>query len=237
MGGGGDRGLRRARRPRRRRGARRGRRRAPRRRRPHRLSACTTRASTSRARGRSPRRRSPPGRAWSTSPATSSSAGTGTRALTEDDEPRPGHALRRVQARGRATVPGRGAARAHVAHLRRTAALARRSASPSRPPTACATWPSSPTSCAARSPSPTSPPRCSSSPRSTSPARCTSRAPTRSRAWSSRASSARTTGATPTALRGEPGGPDRPKHIVLDCSRARALLRVRLRGAREVLSP
>ena len=37
-------------------------------------------------------------------------------------------------------------------------------------------------------------------------------------------------------LRGEPGGPDRPKHVVLDCSRARALLRVCLRGAREVLS-
>jgi hypothetical protein len=34
----------------------------------------------------------------------------------------------------------------------------------------------------------------------------------------------------------EPGGPGRPKQIVLDCSRARALLRVRLRGAREVLS-
>jgi dTDP-4-dehydrorhamnose reductase len=44
-------------------------------------------------------------------------------------------------------------------------------------------------------------------------------------------------GRDPDALRGEPGGPDRPKHVVLDCSRARALLRVRLRGAREVLSP
>jgi dTDP-4-dehydrorhamnose reductase len=43
-------------------------------------------------------------------------------------------------------------------------------------------------------------------------------------------------GRDPGALRGEPGGPDRPKHVVLDCSRARALLRVRLRGAREVLS-
>jgi dTDP-4-dehydrorhamnose reductase len=43
-------------------------------------------------------------------------------------------------------------------------------------------------------------------------------------------------GRDPAALRGEPGGPDRPKHVVLDCSRARALLRVRLRGAREVLS-
>jgi dTDP-4-dehydrorhamnose reductase len=42
-------------------------------------------------------------------------------------------------------------------------------------------------------------------------------------------------GRDPAALRGEPGGPDRPKHIVLDSSRARALLRVRLRGAREVL--
>jgi dTDP-4-dehydrorhamnose reductase len=38
------------------------------------------------------------------------------------------------------------------------------------------------------------------------------------------------------ALRGGPGGPGRPKHVVLDCSRARALLRVRLRGAREVLA-
>jgi dTDP-4-dehydrorhamnose reductase len=43
-------------------------------------------------------------------------------------------------------------------------------------------------------------------------------------------------GRDPAALRGEPGGPERPKRIVLDCSRARALLRVRLRGAREVLS-
>jgi dTDP-4-dehydrorhamnose reductase len=43
-------------------------------------------------------------------------------------------------------------------------------------------------------------------------------------------------GRDPAALRGEPGGPDRPKHIVLDSSRARARLRVRLRGAREVLA-
>ena len=47
-----------------------------------------------------------------------------TRALTEDDEPRPGHALRRVQARGRAPVPARRAARAHLAHLRRARARA-----------------------------------------------------------------------------------------------------------------
>jgi dTDP-4-dehydrorhamnose reductase len=44
-------------------------------------------------------------------------------------------------------------------------------------------------------------------------------------------------GRDPDALRGAPGGPERPKRIVLDSSRARALLRVRLRGAREVLSP
>ena len=44
-------------------------------------------------------------------------------------------------------------------------------------------------------------------------------------------------GRDPGVLRGAPGGPERPKQIVLDCSRARALLRVRLRGAREVLSP
>ena len=43
-------------------------------------------------------------------------------------------------------------------------------------------------------------------------------------------------GRDPSALRGQPGGAGRPKHVVLDCSRARALLRVRLRGAREVLS-
>jgi dTDP-4-dehydrorhamnose reductase len=43
-------------------------------------------------------------------------------------------------------------------------------------------------------------------------------------------------GRDPATLRGEPGGPERPKRIVLDCSRARAVLRVRLRGAREVLS-
>jgi dTDP-4-dehydrorhamnose reductase len=44
-------------------------------------------------------------------------------------------------------------------------------------------------------------------------------------------------GRDPKALRGVPAGPDRPKHLVLDCSRARALLRVPLRGAREVLAP
>lgn len=43
-------------------------------------------------------------------------------------------------------------------------------------------------------------------------------------------------GRDPEALRGGEGGADRPKHVVLDCSRARALLRVRLRGAREVLA-
>ena len=43
-------------------------------------------------------------------------------------------------------------------------------------------------------------------------------------------------GRDPASLRGAPGGPERPKHLVLDCSRARALLRVRLRGAREVLA-
>ena len=43
-------------------------------------------------------------------------------------------------------------------------------------------------------------------------------------------------GRDPGAVRGERGGPERPKHIVLDCSRARALLSVRLRGAREVLA-
>ena len=43
-------------------------------------------------------------------------------------------------------------------------------------------------------------------------------------------------GRDPAVLRGASAGPDRPKHIVLDCSRARALLRVRLRGAREVLA-
>jgi dTDP-4-dehydrorhamnose reductase len=43
-------------------------------------------------------------------------------------------------------------------------------------------------------------------------------------------------GRDPAVVRGAPGGPDRPKHIVLDCSRARAVLRVRLRGAREVLA-
>jgi dTDP-4-dehydrorhamnose reductase len=44
-------------------------------------------------------------------------------------------------------------------------------------------------------------------------------------------------GRDPDALRGGEGGPDRPKHVVLDSSRARDLLRVRLRGAREVLAP
>jgi dTDP-4-dehydrorhamnose reductase len=43
-------------------------------------------------------------------------------------------------------------------------------------------------------------------------------------------------GRDPAVLRGASAGPDRPKHLVLDCSRARALLRVRLRGAREVLA-
>ena len=43
-------------------------------------------------------------------------------------------------------------------------------------------------------------------------------------------------GRDPAVLRGAPAGPDRPKHLVLDSTRARALLRVRLRGAREVLA-
>jgi dTDP-4-dehydrorhamnose reductase len=43
-------------------------------------------------------------------------------------------------------------------------------------------------------------------------------------------------GRDPAVLRGAPAGADRPKHLVLDSTRARALLRVRLRGAREVLS-
>jgi len=43
-------------------------------------------------------------------------------------------------------------------------------------------------------------------------------------------------GRDPEMLRGGPAGPDRPKHLVLDSTRARALLRVRLRGAREVLA-
>jgi dTDP-4-dehydrorhamnose reductase len=42
-------------------------------------------------------------------------------------------------------------------------------------------------------------------------------------------------GRDPGALRGGVGGPGRPKRLALDCSRARALLRTRLRGAREVL--
>jgi dTDP-4-dehydrorhamnose reductase len=43
-------------------------------------------------------------------------------------------------------------------------------------------------------------------------------------------------GRDPEALRGGPGGPDRPKHIVLDSSHAQAMLRVPLRGARAVLA-
>jgi dTDP-4-dehydrorhamnose reductase len=43
-------------------------------------------------------------------------------------------------------------------------------------------------------------------------------------------------GKDPDALRGGPGGPDRPKDCRLDSSRARALLRTPLRGARKVLS-
>jgi dTDP-4-dehydrorhamnose reductase len=43
-------------------------------------------------------------------------------------------------------------------------------------------------------------------------------------------------GRNPALLRGVPAGPERPKHLVLDSTRARALLRVRLRGAREVLA-
>jgi dTDP-4-dehydrorhamnose reductase len=43
-------------------------------------------------------------------------------------------------------------------------------------------------------------------------------------------------GRDPEALHGAPGGPDRPKHIVLDSSRAQAMLRVGLRGARAVLA-
>jgi dTDP-4-dehydrorhamnose reductase len=42
-------------------------------------------------------------------------------------------------------------------------------------------------------------------------------------------------GRDPDTLRGGAGGPGRPKRLALDCSRARALLRTRLRGVREVL--
>jgi dTDP-4-dehydrorhamnose reductase len=42
-------------------------------------------------------------------------------------------------------------------------------------------------------------------------------------------------GRDPVTLRGGVGGPGRPKRLALDCSRARAALRTRLRGAREVL--
>lgn len=44
-------------------------------------------------------------------------------------------------------------------------------------------------------------------------------------------------GRDPDALRGGEGGPERPKRLPLDCTRARGLLRTRLRGAREVLAP
>jgi dTDP-4-dehydrorhamnose reductase len=44
-------------------------------------------------------------------------------------------------------------------------------------------------------------------------------------------------GRDPDALRGGPGGPERPKQIALDSSRARVLLRRAPRGVREVLAP
>jgi dTDP-4-dehydrorhamnose reductase len=43
-------------------------------------------------------------------------------------------------------------------------------------------------------------------------------------------------GRDPGVLRAGVGGPDRPKRLVLDCTRASALVRTRLRGAREVLA-
>ncbi|MEA2392827.1 MAG: dTDP-4-dehydrorhamnose reductase [Solirubrobacteraceae bacterium] len=43
-------------------------------------------------------------------------------------------------------------------------------------------------------------------------------------------------GRDPDALRAAPGPPDRPKRIVLDCSRASRVLRTRVRGVREVLA-
>jgi dTDP-4-dehydrorhamnose reductase len=43
-------------------------------------------------------------------------------------------------------------------------------------------------------------------------------------------------GGDPAAVRGAPQPPGRPRDLRLDCSRARSLLRVRLRGAREVLA-
>jgi dTDP-4-dehydrorhamnose reductase len=48
---------------------------------------------------------------------------------------------------------------------------------------------------------------------------------------------AATHGRDPDAVRGGPHPPARPGDITLDCSRARALLRTRLRGVREVLGP
>jgi dTDP-4-dehydrorhamnose reductase len=43
-------------------------------------------------------------------------------------------------------------------------------------------------------------------------------------------------GRDPAALRAAAGPPDRPKRVVLDCSRAAGLLRTRVRGVREVLA-
>ena len=163
-------------------------------------------------------------------------AGTGTRALTEDDEPGPvtPYGVSKLEAEG-LCPPDALIVRTSLIYGGR-GARRRRSGWPSTSPTACATWPSSPTSCAARSPWPTSPPRCSSSRSSTTVGPLhVAGADVLSRLDFARLV-CRHHGRDPTALRGAPAGPDRPKHLVLDCSRARALLRVRLRGAREVLA-
>ena len=198
----------------------------------------TTRASTSRARARSPRAAVAAGARLVHLSSDLVFPGTGDAGADRGRRAAPGHALRRVQARGRAPVPARRAARAHVAHLRRRASRRRRSGSRSTSPTACATWPSSPTSCAARSPSADLAaavlelPLDRSRPRPP-PARCTSRAPTRSRAWSSRASCAppraRSGRAARRARRPRPAQAPRPRLLAGARPAARAPAR-RARG-------
>ena len=201
----------------------------PRRRRPYGLPPGWTRAPAitvdgARACRSRPLRRSAPGS--STFRRTSSSTAARAAPYVEEDPPAPVTDVRPRQ--GRSGAPGHGArpagtARADVAPLRRPAALETRGRG-----AGTARTPFTRTRSAARSRWTTSPPRCSSSPRPTSRA-----AARRRRRRGLARQFAELVARSPVATATAPA--DRPLDCSLDSSRARALIRTRLRGVREVL--
>ena len=149
---------------------------------------------------------------------------------------RPGHGLRRVQARGRAPVPGGRAARADLAHLWRTAPPSHERAAlevadgvrdmtfftdERRCPIAVADLAAAVLELAALD---------IGGPLHVAGADALTRLEFARLICAHH-------GRDPDVLRGAPGGPDRPKDIVLDCRGRAPCCGCALRGAREVLSP